>query len=161
LVGKRSFFSAISALETLEFGGETDIGKAVANCPSVGANDGLSVIISDFFTNSDWKKAVDYLTYKKRQVLLIQTLAPEEAEPLYSGRYDLIDAEAKDLMDGKNMRLRITRSMQLAYEQAMNEIYTNLKSFCDSRGANFISVHCDKAIEDVVFKELLKVGIMA
>ena len=70
IVGKTSFFRAISELENLEFTGDSDIGKAVTNYPKTGSNDGLTVIISDFLTDSNWKKAVDYLTYKKRQVLL-------------------------------------------------------------------------------------------
>ena len=161
LVGKKSFFKAISELETLEFSGESDIGEAVTRCPNTGTNDGLSVIVSDFFTDKDWKKAVDYLIYKKRQVLLIQVMSPEEAEPIYSGRFDLIDAEAADLTDGKNMKLRITRSMQMAYEEAMKDFLAEMKDFCASRGADFISVQCDKSIENVLFGELLKVGIMA
>jgi hypothetical protein len=36
-----------------------------------------------------------------------------------------------------------------------------LRSFCASRGAEFISVSTDLPIEKMLFKELLKVGIMA
>jgi hypothetical protein len=161
IVGKKSFFNAISNLENLEFEGETDIGKAVVQTPNMGTNDGLTIIISDFFTDLDWKKAVDYLVYKKRQVLLVQVLTPDEVEPLYDGRVDLIDAESEDVADPKNMRLRITRSMQMAYEEAMHDFIADIKSYCVSRGADFITVRTDEPIEKVLFGELLKVGIMA
>ena len=161
IVGKKAFFNAISSLDGLEFAGETDIGTAVAQCPNMGTNDGLTIIISDFFTEMDWKKAIDYLVYKKRQVLLLQVLTPDEVEPLYDGRVDLIDAESVDLVDPKNMRLRINRSMQLAYEEAMKDFLDDIKSYCVSRGADFISVRTDEPIEKVLFGELLKVGIMA
>jgi hypothetical protein len=36
-----------------------------------------------------------------------------------------------------------------------------LKSFCASRGADFISVSTEQPLEKMLFKELLKVGIMA
>lgn len=159
IVGKNSFFRAISELEKIDFADETDIGEAVTRSP-VGTNDGLSVIISDFFTESDWKKAVDYLNYKKRQVLLVQVLAPEEIDPLYSGRINLIDAEAKDLNDAKNMKIRITRGSLLAYEEAFRDMEAELKSFSASREAGFLSVSCEKPIEKMLFGELLKVGIM-
>lgn len=161
IVGKNSFFKSISSLEELEFTGETDISKAIISNPNMGSNDGLAVIISDFFTDSDWKKAVDYLCYKKKQVLLVQILTPEEIDPLYTGRINLIDSESVDLSDAKNMRLRITRSLQQAYEEAMKDMIAEIKSFCASRDANFITVSCDKPIEKVLFGELLKVGIMA
>lgn len=106
------------------------------------------------------EKAVDYLCYKKRQVLLVQVLAPEEVDPVYNGRINLIDSESVDLADTKNMKLRITRSMLLAYEEALKDMMSDLKTFCASRGASFISVRCDSPIEKMLFGELLKVGIM-
>ena len=160
IVGKRAFFNAISSLENLDFDGECDLGAAVVGSPDTGSNDGLTVIISDFFTDSDWKQAVDYLCYKKRQVLLIQVMTPEEADPLYTGRVNLIDSESYDISDPKNMRIKIDRSSQIAYERALAEIKSELESFCASRDALFISVRSDQPIEKVLFKELLKVGIM-
>ena len=160
IVGKRAFFDAISTLEALEFDGETDIYKAVTSCPNMGSNDGLAVIISDFFTDSDWRRAVDYLAYKKRQVLLIQVLTPEEMDPSYTGRVNLIDSESEDIADLKNMKMNIDISSQLAYEEAMRELLGNLQTFCVSLGATFVSVPTDQPIEKVLFKELLKVGIV-
>ena len=90
IVGKTSFFRAISELEKIEFEGDSNLEKAITNCPNTSSGDGLTVIISDFFTKSDWKKAVDYLVYKKRQVLLVQIMTPDEIEEPTEQRY--IDA---------------------------------------------------------------------
>lgn len=160
IIGKNSFFRAISFLENLNFSDDADISQAVSSCANTGSNNGLSVIISDFLTRKDWKKAVDYLTYKKRQVLAIQLLSPEEEEPTYSGRVSLIDVESGDLADPRNMKLRITRSLQLAYQEALKDMKADIKSFCASRGADFISVTTDKPVERMLFGELLKAGIM-
>ena len=161
IVGKRAFFDAISTLEELEFDGETDIYKAVTSCPNMGSNDGLAVIISDFFTDSDWKKAVDYLVYKKKQVLLVRIMTPDELDPSYSGRVNLIDCEAAGMEDPKNMRIRITRANQLAYEQALEEVRNDMQSFCASREADFVTVSTAEPLERMLCKELLNVGIMA
>ena len=161
IVGKRAFFNAISSLENIEFDGECDLGNAIANNPDTGTSDGLTVIISDFFTESDWRHAIDFLCYKKRQVLLIQVMTPEEADPLYMGRVNLIDSESADISDPKNMRIKIDRASQLAYETAINAIISELDSFTASRDALFISVRTDQPIEKVLFKELLKVGVMS
>lgn len=161
IVGKRPFFNAMSRIEELNFEGDGDLRNAIIGSPNVGNNDGLTVIISDFFTDTDWKKAVDYLVYKKRQVLLIQVLTPDEVDPLYIGRVNLIDSEAEDIADTRNMKIKIDRSFQQAYQDAMKEIHEDLQSFCNSRGAAFVSVCTDQPIEKALFKELLKVGIMA
>lgn len=161
IIGKNSFFRSIAALEEVVFEEEADIERCIANCPDTSESNGLSIIISDFFTDSNWKKAVDYLCYKHRQVLLVQILSPEEAEPIYDGRVNLIDSECVDLSDNKNMKLRITRSMQKAYEEALNDFKKDIKSFCSKRNVDYISVLSDTPIEKILFGELLKVGIMA
>lgn len=160
IVGKRSFFRAMSTLEKQEFDGEVNISEAVTGCDA-GAKEGLTVIISDFLTDNDWKKAVDYMCYKKRQVLLIQILTPEEIEPLYSGRVNLIDSEAATLTDDKNMKIKINRGWQLAYAEALKDMQEDIQRFCSSREANFITVSTEKPIEKMLFGELLKTGIMA
>lgn len=161
IIGKTPYFRAIGEMEKMEFVEDTDIESCVTSCQDTGTNNGLSVIISDFFTESNWKKAVDYLCYKKRQVLLVQIMTPEEIDPTYDGRVQLIDSESEDLMDSRNMRMKITRSMQKAYEEAMNDFREDIKSFCSKRGVEYISVSTDAPIEKVLFEELLKVGIMA
>ena len=159
IVGKRSFFRAIRELEDIEFGGDCDLNAAVTTSRG-GTADGLSVIISDFFTESDWRKAIDYLCYKRRQVLLIQVMTPEEIEPAYEGRVQMMDIEAEAADDPRNMKLRITRGMQAAYAEALRDYREELKSFCHSRGAEFVTFSTDTKIEKALFEELLKVGIM-
>ena len=73
----------------------------------------------------------------------------------------LIDTEAASLDDIKNLKIRINRAHQLAYNQAIRMHRDDIRSFCASRGVAFLTVRCDQPIEKVLFKELLKVGIMA
>ena len=160
IVGKNAFFRAVGAFENIEFVDDADIEACVKNCPDTGTNNGLTVIVSDFFTESNWKKAVDYLCYKRRQVMLVQIMSPEEADPSYDGRVNLIDSESVDLSDTKNMRIRITRTRQKAYEEALADFKQDIKTFCSKRGVDFISLRSDERIERALFAELLKVGIM-
>lgn len=159
IVGKTPFFRAVSEFESIPFEEEADLGEAILSS-EVSNGNGLSVIISDFFTESDWKKAVNFLCYKKRQVLLVQVLAPEERDPSYSGRVNLIDSESADALDERNMKINATRGMQLAYAEALKDYLADMRSFCTSRGAEFVSVTCDKPIEKELFGELLKTGIL-
>ncbi len=160
IVGKRAFFDTVRVLDELEFDGESDLKNSILNTPNPGNNDGLTVIISDFFTDSDWKSAVDYLCYKKRQVLLVQVVTPDEVDPAYTGRVNLIDSESLDITDSKNMKLKIDRSFQNAYSEAWRDHVNDLKTFCNSREAAFVSICTDQPVEKALFKELLKVGII-
>lgn len=161
IVGKTAFFRAISSMGAYEFDDEdADIEACVTSCPETGENNGLTVLISDFFTDSDWKKAVDYLCYKKRQVLLIQILTPEELDPSYEGRVHLFDAEAVASEDPRNMKLRITRSLLGAYQDALADFREDMRQFCSKRDVGYISVSSGDPIERVLFGEFLKGGIM-
>lgn len=161
IVGKNAFFKAIDTLESIEFKDETDLEKGIISCEDEGTANGIAVIISDFLTDNDWKKAVDYLVYKKRQVLLLQILTPEEIDPSYNGRVNLIDAESSDLADTKNLKIRINSNMQNAYAEALADFKQDITSFANKRDADYISVSTDEKIENVLFKNLLKVGLMS
>ena len=161
IIGKNSFFRAVSVLDNMQFSEDTDIEACIMGCPNIGSNNGLSVIVSDFFTESNWKKAVDYLCYKHKQVLLVQVLAPEEVDPAYDGRVNLIDSESVDLSDTKNMKIRITPAMRKAYAEALSDFKKDIKTFSSKRGADYVSVCSDTPIERMLFGELLKVGIMS
>ena len=151
ITGKESFYSTVSELEEIRFKGDADISAAVKNSQETGFDDGLTVIISDFFTESDWKQAVDYLLYKKREVLLVQVLTPAEENPDYFGRMQLVDAESIDIDDGRNMRMRITKSEYKAYLQALSEYLEDMEQFCRSRNVGYVMVNTANPIE----KELL------
>lgn len=160
IVGKNSFFRTVGELENLQYVDECNISDAVTGCIDTGAKNGLSVIISDFL-GCEWKKAVDYLRYKNRQVLLIQILTPEEWDPLYNGRVNLIDSESADVLDGRNLKIKITKSLLLAYQDALRDMQEELRSYCASRDAMFFPVNTGKPIEKVLFGELFKTGIMS
>ena len=88
-------------------------------------------------------------------------MTPEEIDPTYMGRVNLIDSEAEGLEDAKNLKIRINRANLMAYEEALRDMQAELQSFCASRDAAFITVSTSEPIEKMLFKELLKVGIMA
>lgn len=161
IVGKTAFFRAMKTLDQIEFDGDADISRAIIGNPNTGTGDGMTVIISDFFSNDDWKRGVDYLVYKKKQILLMQVFSPEELDPTYTDRINLIDAESVDMADPRNMKLRINKATQLAFREAVTAFYDDIGTFCKKRGAGFISLNCEKPIERQLFSELLKRGTVS
>ncbi len=158
--GTAAYYNAMDSLERVRFEGDTDIRQAIANCRSVGYNDGLSVIVSDFLTDSDWKRAVDYLLYRHREVMLIQVLSPEEVDPAYNGRIFLRDCESEDVTDPRNMKMRITKSTFQAYREALKDSIEDIRSFCASRGVTFITAVTDEPVEKLIFGRLSEAGVI-
>ena len=148
---KDSFYRAAQKLETTDFDGETDLEKSIVNMESPGYDDGLTIIISDFLTDSNWKKAIDFLMYQRREILMIQVLSPDELYPDLDGRVQMLDSEAVDIGDGRNMRMIMTKKMVKAYQKALDEFEQELISFCASRNVTFFTVSSDEPIEKVIF----------
>ncbi len=158
VTGKEAFYLSTANLEEITFSGEANFESAITNLQNPGNNDGLTIIISDFLTDSNWKKAVDYLIYHNRQVMLIQILSPEEMDPRYSGRTFLRDVESVDVLDDRNMKLRITKGNYLAYKQALNDYIADIKSFCSKRSVRFFTVDSESPVEKLIFGKLLESG---
>lgn len=159
IVGKNAFFSVIESLASVKFEGDAKISDAILSMPALGGNDGLTIIISDFFTENDWQKAVNYLSFKKHQILLVQTLLPEEIKPSYTGRSELIDSETEQWTEGRHLKLKIGRQMLSAYSMAMDEYLEEIKSFSTRLGIDFISVSTGVPIEKMLFGHIFDTGL--
>lgn len=160
IVGREAFYQAAETLNGLDFYGEGNIGNAIQGMEDVGYADGMSVIISDFLTDSDWKAAVDYLLYHKREVHLIQILSRDEITPGLSGKVLLLDAEATVPEDHKNYQTEITRSSLKAYEEAFLYHRKEMIDFCAARNVGFMTVCSDESIERMLFQKATEVGII-
>ena len=160
IFGREAFYRAADGLNELEFKGECDLGKAILSQEDPGKNDGLSIIISDFMTESEWKSAVDYLVHRKREVYLIQILARDEITPSLAGRVFMLDSESMDEDDVRNERHEITRSAMKAYEEALLYHQNDLRQFCDSRGVGFLTIPSDESIERLLFLHATEVGLI-
>lgn len=150
IMGREGFYGAVQRLEEIDFEGTADLGEAIQSDPAPGYDNGMSIIVSDFLTDSDWKQAVDFLLSRKREVALLQVLSPAELEPLYTGPLALADAEAESASDRRNMRLRIDRGALRAYQQALAFFRKDMADFCASRGVPLVSVRSDERIEDAI-----------
>ena len=90
----------------------------------------------------------------------MQVMTREELDPTYHGHVSLIDSESEDMMDDRNMKMRINRGMLSAYGEAMKDFQNEIAQFGASRDVGFMSVNTQEPIERVLFGELLKVGIL-
>lgn len=152
VMGRDAFYRAADALNKLEFYGNGDLGTAITSDRTLGHGDGLSFMISDFLSDTDWKSAVDRLLFHKREVHLIQVLSPDEIAPGMTGRLFMQDAEAESEDDYRNHRTDVNRTAVKAYKEAFQWHQKDIRDFCASRNVGFISVCTDQRIEQMLFK---------
>ena len=155
LVGKDVFYDRILALNDIEFGGESCISEAILPS-SVGMGDGMSIIISDFLTDTDFEKAIDHLISKKRDVFCIQVLANDEINPQLTGKKHLFDSEDVNKIYKKN----IDRDIIKAYRAALEYATGRIREYCMSRGASYLLVSAEDNIAEILFGGFEDVGVI-
>ncbi len=151
MVGKDAFVTEIGKLNDVEFSGDSYISDAIV--PSnVGYGDGLSVIISDFLTDNDYENAVNHLADKRRDVLCIQVLSPDELNPKLRGKVHLFDSEDVE----KYYRKNIKKDIMKAYREALEFATGRINNLCASRGASYLLVSSDDEMGDVFFGKMVE-----
>lgn len=154
-VGKESFLNAIAAIDDVTFKGESFISDAIMYS-SVGYGNGMSIIISDFLTNNDYKTAISYLRSKHRDVTCIQLLTEDEINPFYQGKTILYDVENNTRYYKKNIRKDNIKAYNMALEYLKNDI----SYFCASREANYMFVSTNETIDKIILHEAIKKEIV-
>lgn len=160
VIGKDAFYNAIPILENIKFRGESDFARAINGNEDIGYGNGLSIIISDFLTDNDWKSGVDYLLYNKREVHLIQVLSRDEVAPGMYGKVFMLDSEGIGEDDSRNYKTNVTRSSLKAYAEAFMYHQNDIKNFCEARNIGFITVCSDENIEKMLFEKATEAGII-
>ena len=154
-VGKESFYNRIGRFNEIEFDGESHISEAIL--PStVGMGDGMSIIISDFLTDSDYETAIDHLVSKKRDVFCIQVLSNEELNPQLTGKMHLFDSESF----AKTYKKNIDRDILRAYRSALKYATDRIRDYCFSRGANYLLVSAEDDLGEVLFERFEEQGVV-
>ena len=100
------------------------------------------------------------MLYRKREVMLIQVLSPDELYPEFDGRVHMMDSEEIDFPDSRNMRMIVTRKMVEAYQKAFDEYEKEIIDFCAARGVVFMTVVSDEPIESVFLQKGVEKGII-
>ena len=151
MVGKDAFVTEIGKLNDIEFSGDSYLRDAIVPS-SVGYGDGLSVIISDFLTDNDYESAVNHLVDKRRDVLCIQVLSPDELNPKLRGKVHLYDSEDVE----KIYRRNIKKDIMQAYREALKFATDRINELCASRGASYLLVSSEDELGDIFFGKMVE-----
>lgn len=151
MVGKDAFITEIGKLNDVEFSGDSYLSDAIVPS-SVGYGDGMSVIISDFLTDNNYENAVNHLADKRRDVLCIQVLSPDELNPKLRGKVHLFDSEDAE----KTYRRNIKKDIMKAYRKALEYATSRIDELCASRGASYMLVSSEDKMGDIFFGKLVE-----
>lgn len=155
VIGRERFYENVAKLNDIRFGGDAFISEAIMRS-EVGYGDGKSIIVSDFLSPNDYLTAIDFLRERRRDVLCIQLLSPEEIDPSLRGKNILYDGE--DM--GRFFRGNLTRDILLAYKKALDYIQDRLAAYCGARDADFAVYPTSMPLRELFMDRLVRKGVI-
>lgn len=147
--GREAFLCAGDRFEAVRFAREADLYAGIRSDSHPGTDDGVTFIISDFLTDSDWRAAVDLLLSRRREVMLIQVLSPTELDPQLSGRHTFCDAEGEGECASR-LTMDVDRDMLRAYRETVSWFLAEIRRFCASRAVPYLLMRSDERVEDAL-----------
>jgi uncharacterized protein (DUF58 family) len=94
--GKIAFYRITNLLENVQYTGNSNIQKTVESYP-VQWGRGITVIISDFFSQGSFSQVLKHLKYNKQVIYICHILSPQEIQP------DISEPSSHDYHPGENL----------------------------------------------------------
>ena len=116
---------------------------------------GLSIVFSDFLTDTDWRSGLWSLRGTGQEVSVVQILAPEELNPTLRGDWKLRDVES-----GRDVEVTISPRLLRRYQEELEAHTAAIKEFCRRQGIAFVQIPSSISIEEVALSSLRAAGVI-
>ena len=114
---------------------------------------GVAVIISDFLTEGDLRRAFGLLHNAGLEIFAVQILSPSELDPEFAGDLRFVDCETSGQLDisAAGDLLTLYHEYRLAHE-------ARLTALCQQRAGKFLPVSSAASFEHVLFDTMRRKG---
>ena len=151
--GRKQILSLFRFLGTLPAGGQTDLRAAAHAFSSLFPHPGFVVIVSDLFDPAGWRAALEELSVKRDQILLVHIIEEHDADPQARGDLALIDVE-----DGRERKLFLDAELARRYRAELAAYFKEIENVCGSRGIDYLRTSTAVPFEEFVLQTLRRVS---
>jgi len=154
LRGKAGILRLLQTLEAIKPQGKTDLSRALGHFALRTGRAGLVIVISDFLSDTGIADGIKRLRYGKHDLILIQTLCPQELSPELPGDVRLVDAETQKTVD-----ISATRAVLVAYRKRLTTFLYDVQAAAHQAGAGYVLANTATAFEDLVLRQFRTLGL--
>jgi uncharacterized protein (DUF58 family) len=154
--GRKQILTLFRFLGSLSAGGETNLRAAAHSFTTLFSQPGFVVIVSDLFDPAGWRGALEELTVKRYQVLVIHVIDESEADPAPRGDIALVDVEG-----GRERKLFLDAELARRYRLELAGYFTEIETLCASRGIDYLRTSTAVPFEEFVLQTLRQVSSVA
>ncbi|HUS08331.1 MAG TPA: DUF58 domain-containing protein [Bryobacteraceae bacterium] len=151
--GRHRFMPAVNFLSQLELSSRTDYLQVSRQFAGAYPQPGLTIIISDFLTDGEVERPLQYLSDFGHELLLVHVWAPEDREPPWDGEMELIDSET-----GDRVEMNLDADARAAYTDAFDAYARRLQTVAHRGGGRYVGLRSDTSLEEAIFGPLMRAG---
>ncbi len=154
--GKPGVIRLMEMLQNLKAAGKTDLNASLSRFALRTQRAGMIILISDFLSDEGYEEGIKRLRYGKNDIVLVQTLAPQELAPELLGDVRLIDMETQAGVD-----ISANRAVMQAYAKRLAAFLAEVQTFSRKHGCSYVLANTASSFEDLVLKQFRALGLRA
>jgi uncharacterized protein (DUF58 family) len=151
--GRASLGKLFAYLENITGGGDTPVEQGIEHFLRQHSGRGVAVVISDFLTAGDLRRAFNLIHSSGLETFAIQLLGPSEIDPELAGDLRLIDCETFG-----NLDISSAGDLLALYHEYRTAHQAQLSALCQQRNGKFLSISSGEPLEHVVFDVMRRKG---
>lgn len=152
-VGRANMRKVFAFIEGIEGGGDAPLELGIETFLRYHVGRGMAVVLSDFLTFGDLKRAFNLLFSAGLEILGIQILSPDEVNPDVTG-----DVRLTDIETGATLDVSSASDLLGFYQEYRDAYQRNLTALCRQRGGRFVSIGSKDSLRWLLFDLLRRRG---
>jgi uncharacterized protein (DUF58 family) len=154
--GRKQVLSLFRFLAHLSCAGETNLRAAIHSFTNLFPHPGFVVVVSDLFDPAGWRAALEELTAKRYQLLLIHVVDDGELRPKPWGDIALVDVEG-----GRERKFFLDADLVRRFQAEIDHYFKEIEAVCASRHIDYLRTTTQVPFDEFVLQTLRQVSSVA
>ena len=154
--GRKQILSMFRFLNHLSCTGETNLRASIHSFTKLFPHPGFVVIVSDLFDPEGWRRALEELTAKRYQPLVIHIVDEQELQPKAWGDVALVDVEG-----GRERKFFLDDDLVRRFQAELAGYFKAIETVCASRRIDYLRTTTQVPFDEFVLQTLRQVSSVA
>jgi uncharacterized protein (DUF58 family) len=151
--GRTQILRMFNFLNQLSCNGETNLRASAHSFTKLFPHPGLVIIVSDLFDPTGWRAALEEMTAKRYQLLVIHIVDEGETSPEPCGDVALVDVEG-----GRERKLFLDSDLVRRYQMELSAYFKEIETLCASRSIDYLRTTTNVPFDEFVLQTLRQVS---
>ena len=153
--GQGNMLRVLDALDQVKPKGQVNLSEISTQLNGSRKRPGFVILISDLLLPEGYAEGLKDIQSHGHEIILLQTLCPEELHPNIDGELRLVDVE-----NGASQEVNIDRGMRQVYDQRLKSWQAEIRNFCNQRQIRYFNIDTSLSWDQFLMYEMRKAGVV-